>query len=150
MKNINKPDCKINKNYGFTLLEIMIVVAILGLLSLIAFPRFTSLRLDQTLYSEATKVKSDLRYMQQIAFDTQNTCTMTYGAKDYTLRLSSSPDNLKSASLENAVVFQGSGSVSIGRDGIPTEASFPVTITLTKNGSTVAIKIYAGGKIEIL
>lgn len=142
---------KTKKDSGFTLLEIMIVIAIIGVLSLIAFPKFTSLRQDQTLNSEATKIKTDLRYMQQIAFDTQNTCTMTYGGKSYTLRLSSSPEDLKSVSLENAVTFQGSGTVSIGKDGIPpTETSYPVTITLSKGDSTVSIKIDAGGKIEIL
>lgn len=143
--------CENKKNNGFTLLELMIVMALIGIILLIGFPTFQSLRQDQTLYSEATKIKSDLRYMQQIAFDTQNTYKMTYGTDSYTLELNSSPNTLlKSEKLEGSVKFQDSGILRIGGDGIPTGDSFPVTITLVKNNLTVNINIFAGGKIEIV
>ncbi len=143
--------CKNKKNNGFTLLELMIVMALMGIIILVGFPNFQSLRQDQTLYSEASKIKSDLRYMQQIAFDTQNTYVMTYGANSYTLELSSSPNTLlKSENLEGNVKFQESGTLRIGGDGIPAGDSFPVIITLVKNNLTVNINIFSGGKIEIL
>jgi prepilin-type N-terminal cleavage/methylation domain-containing protein len=138
---------RINKDDGFTLLELMIVIGLIGLLTLIAFPNFRSVRDDQTLYSEAEKVESDLRYMQEIAFDTQNTCTMTYGANSYQIQLNAS--TLKSESLDNNVWFQGSGSIQMGENGLPAGASFPVTITLIKNDLKVNIQISAGGKIEL-
>lgn len=143
--------CKNKKNNGFTLLELMIVMALIGIIILVGFPNFQSLRHDQTLYSEATKIKSDLRYMQQIAFDTQNTYKMTYETDSYTLELNSSPYTLlKSENLEGNVKFQDSGIIRIGGDGIPIGDSFPVTITLFKNNLTVNINILSGGKIEIL
>ncbi|HHV63658.1 MAG TPA: prepilin-type N-terminal cleavage/methylation domain-containing protein [Peptococcaceae bacterium] len=141
---------KIKEIRGFTLLEIMIVISVLGIIMLIAFPNFRSLRIDQALYTEATKIKSDFRYLQQIAFDTQNTCQMIYGENNYTLKLTSSPDILKNENLENNVRFLNSGTITIGGDGLPKGTSFPLTLTLVKDNIKTEIKIHSGGKIEIL
>ncbi len=58
-----------NKNQGFTLVEIMIVVAIIGLLAMIAIPSFNKARQK----TQTNKCK----YNQRLIFDQMNVWCMT-------------------------------------------------------------------------
>jgi type II secretion system protein H len=58
---------------GFTLVEIMIVVAIIGLTALIAIPTFTSHEDQQKLSMAAAELTDGLRYARNEAIRTGNT-----------------------------------------------------------------------------
>lgn len=143
-----------NKNKGFTLLELMIVIGLIGLLAIIAFPKFQSIRADQALQSEAQKIRTELRYMQQLAFDTKNNCTMTYGSDGSTAyNISLNGKEIKSGRLESNVFFTNTNpeTVTMDKNGVPSGESldFPVIITLSKGNLTTRIEIQAGGEINI-
>jgi len=71
-----------NKKYGFTLVEIMIVVAIIGLLAAIAIPSFVKARQD----SQTKACINNLRIMdaakEQAAMENKWTTTQTIGAAE--------------------------------------------------------------------
>ena len=53
-----------NRNKGFTLIELMIVVAIIGILAAIAIPNFLNMR-KKSMSSEAKSNLGDLRTMEE-------------------------------------------------------------------------------------
>jgi prepilin-type N-terminal cleavage/methylation domain-containing protein len=74
----------INKHKGFTLVEIMIVVAIIALLATIAVPGFLRARKR----SQATRILNDMRLIDaavdQYAIDTSRASGTTVGVTDWT------------------------------------------------------------------
>lgn len=55
------------KSTGFTLVEILIVIALITILSAISVPAIVSFQRNQTLTQASKKLKSDLRYVQNKA-----------------------------------------------------------------------------------
>ncbi|MGE5472696.1 MAG: Tfp pilus assembly protein FimT/FimU [Ignavibacteriales bacterium] len=60
------------KNKGFTLLEIMIVIAILGIVIVVAAPRMGGSKNDFKLYTSARNLVSDIRYAQELSISTKD------------------------------------------------------------------------------
>jgi len=63
IKNYYKRD----KNHGFTLIEIIIVMAIIGILALAVLPNFKNTLDSANLMSAAGKLKDDLHYIHNYA-----------------------------------------------------------------------------------
>jgi prepilin-type N-terminal cleavage/methylation domain-containing protein len=83
-ENVGVKIIDINKHHGFTLVEIMIVVAIIALLATIAVPGFLRARKR----SQATRVLNDLRLIDaavdQYAIETNKATGATVGVTDWT------------------------------------------------------------------
>lgn len=60
---------------GFTLLEVLLVVAILATLVMIAYPRFSTPAANQELDQLTNELAADLRYMQQLSTNAGNNPT---------------------------------------------------------------------------
>ena len=62
MKEFNK-----NRSGGFTLIEIIVVIVILGIITIVAVPQFTNTLRNKRLYDAVEKLNDDLNYCRDYA-----------------------------------------------------------------------------------
>ena len=83
-----------NARPGFTLLELVLVLAIMGVLAAIAVPRFNSSAVNYRIESAAWRLKADLTYARQLAKTAGASRSVTFdvSANQYTLSDVTHPD----------------------------------------------------------
>lgn len=66
------------KNKGFSLMELILVVAILGIVATIAVPRFTNANVQRDLDNAARQLVVDLRWTSQMAANSVDTVKVVF------------------------------------------------------------------------
>jgi prepilin-type N-terminal cleavage/methylation domain-containing protein len=69
-----------HKNRGFTLIEIMVVVMILGILASLAIPSFVAMNNRSKLNSGLIDLSTSLQEVQRTSIRTSKSCTLTFPA----------------------------------------------------------------------
>lgn len=140
--------CQNNK--GFTLMELMIVIAIIGVIVLVAYPNFKGSKQDSALYGEARKVMTDIRYTQQLASNVRQQCSLNFSSTGYSIQYNGTTD--KSVTFENSVAYISGGSITVNISGIITgyDPVLGQIITFRKGtNSNVYLKIDNAGRVSI-
>ena len=136
--------------HGFTLLELLIVTAIIGTLSLCGIYGLKDSLGQKTMNNTASQIVADLHYLRSIAMSTDEDCSLDFTPAGYTQAL----DNILPFSFKPLIQtypnsIKGS-SVRLGfkSNGTPKYAG---TVTLSGKGSkTYKISLAAvTGKISI-
>lgn len=85
----------LDRTGGFTLVEAILVMFIIGVLSSIAFPRYAEFVSNQQLEAAARKVMGDLAYVQREARQSSSSRTITFDVaqSQYTLSGVAHPDH---------------------------------------------------------
>ena len=76
---------KIDKKRGFTLVELMIVIAVIAIISAIAAPNFTTYMAQRRLNGAARMVMSDLMAARQKAVTQNNQFRVIFSGNQYTI-----------------------------------------------------------------
>jgi len=114
------------KRSGFTIIELIIVIAILGILTAVGVPNFLSWLPKYRLKSAARDLYSNMQLAKMAAIKANGNCSVTY---------SSNPDQYTVNLLNKTVVLGDYGS-GVNFDGPNNETFAVATITFNSRGTS--------------
>lgn len=124
-----------NKSTGFTLIELVLVLTLIGILAAFAIPRFTGPALFASRAAQDALV-SAARYAQQLAMTRgkNHTVQLAVAADTYGVLLDGAPVNLPGGGTSTPLP-KGAGAtpVTVGYDALG-NAGAAVTITISADG----------------
>lgn len=143
-----------NKGGGFTLLEILTVIAIIGTLTLISMPIYRQIKPTLALSSVTRDIVSDLRYTQQLAVTEQNNYSVLFDQvfNQYTIIKTETNEIIKEQNLNSGIsIYSTSGfstsTVTFNVTGAALESG---TITIiNSNNATTTISVKPSGYVKI-
>ncbi len=145
-------------NAGFTIMELMIVIAIIGILAGISIPNIVSWRDNHQLNSMAREVQSIIQGARQSAIKENSTVTITFdsGAK----RIISSHSNRSTGTVKVVTTnlrpgiilsanFGGNSVLSYNNRGLPSSGIGSVIFTNQKGDSrSIIVNITGNSRIQ--
>ena len=141
---------KRNLQKGFTLIELMIVVAIIGILAAVALPAYQDYTVRAKI-SEAVIAGSSVKGLISEAFQTDGLPGITAAADSFNARVTANPAEIRSKYVQNIVANNATGAITVttagATSGMPTDAQGK-TIVFTPNVQKVAIVAGATGAID--
>ncbi|MGE5328016.1 MAG: Tfp pilus assembly protein FimT/FimU [Deltaproteobacteria bacterium] len=100
---------KAESSKGFTLLELMIVIALLGIFLAVAVPRMGGSKTDFKLYTTARNLVSDIRYTQELSISTKEKHGIFFDGSDgkwYEIRNLVTGKTVKRINLNNGASYE--------------------------------------------
>lgn len=92
------------KNKGFSLIELIIVIAIIGIMAAIAAPNFTRYRDNANLREAARDVSSDIQLYKQRAMAENVNYLITFSGKTYDVKKGATTVASKTIGANNAAI----------------------------------------------
>jgi len=137
---------KIDKKRGFTLVELMIVIAVMGIMAVIAAPNFVTYLANQRLKGAARMVMSDLMAARQKAVTQNVNITVTFTSNhQYTITNDASTRDIQQDYSD--VTFTSSGAAIFYPRGNATGTT--VTLTSSRTGSQKFVRVALNGRVKI-
>ena len=135
------------KNSGFTMIELLVIVAIVGILAAVAVPSFTESMAKRSLEGVANELNADLQYAKSQAASVNVNVSMVTSANGY--RVSSTSAILKNIALDSKITLTSPLTVSFEPyRGFATTA-IAITLTHSQTSAQLQVKVDAQGRIQM-
>jgi len=132
---------------GFTIIELLLTVIILGILAGTAVPAVNSIITMQEVRTEARKMASALRQVQQESLTTETVREVNF-VSNYQYTANGKNSSLP-AGISYTVIPGGTAQVTFSSLGVPSPAA-TVTIQFSDGAGRIQnVKIYPSGRITV-
>lgn len=136
---------------GFTIIEVVVVVAIIGILAAMAIPQLGNSVAEQELNSSAQQLVSELRYLQQITINADDTQTyrMVFNSNQY--YIANGVNIIKTIALPASVLIYGTPSdMTFNRYDGGTTTAQTIQLRSASLNKSLYIKIHPNrGRVRI-
>ncbi|MFZ5943369.1 MAG: pilus assembly FimT family protein [Bacillota bacterium] len=137
---------------GFTIIELVLVVVILGILATLVYPSASDIISSQRLQSTAKEILSDLRIAQQLAISKENNTRIIFNNSSstppntYFVKNVTANETIKEATLPPGITINTSKIIDFNIVG--TTQNDTITLKNTK-GETLFVVVYMKGRFRI-
>lgn len=135
------------RNSGFTMIELMVIIAIVGILVAVAAPSFTESMARRSLEGTANELSADLQYTKSQAASINAAVSMVTSAHGYTV--SSASATFKTIVLDSKITLTSPLTVSFDPYRDFANAAIAITLTHTKTSAQLQVKVDAMGRIQM-
>ena len=132
---------------GFTMVELMIVVAIAGILLALAAPSFTESMGRRRLEGVANELRSDLHFAKSQAASSNTSVSLVTTTSGYTI--SNSGTTFKQATLDSTVRVTNAATITFEPYRSFATASASITISQDRTAATLKVSTDAMGRIQL-
>ena len=135
------------RSSGFTMIELLVIVAIVGILIAVAAPSFTASTAKRSLEGVANELNADLQYSKSQAASVNVVVSMITSTSGYTV--SSAEATFKTIALDSKITL--SSPLTVSFDPYRGFANTAVTITLThtQTSAQLRVKVDTQGRIQM-
>lgn len=136
---------------GFTLVELVLVIIIIGVISAIAMPRFAQATARQQLAAAADRLVSDFEKAQHHARSTSNLVTLSFDTSDNSYTITPAIGSATLVQLDaspyqvaiSKAAFDGNPSLTLNGFGIPSSAG---TVVLESGAGSMVVSLASNGR----
>jgi type IV fimbrial biogenesis protein FimT len=136
---------------GFTLIEMMIVIAIIAILTAIAAPNFSNYMIQRRLNGAARQVMSDLMWARMQAVSKNNNFKITFSGNSYTIENVATGETTPTKDIRTDYYDVSFSDISNNPIFSPRgTASALATITLTNAGGSKSVCVAITGRVKVV
>jgi len=120
---------------GFTLVEMMIVIGVLGLLIMIAVPSIVGFQRTARLTGAANTLASDLRFTRSLASAQRTTYQITFSPTFYTVTRVAPATTVRTRSIPKGIKLTATNNATFYPWGLAAAATVTFADTLSNNSA---------------
>ena len=135
------------RNSGFTMIELMVIIAIVGVLIAVAVPSFTESMAKRSLEGAANELNADMQYTKSQAVSVNGAVSMETSAHGHTV--SSTSATFKTLALDSKITLTSPVTVTFEPYRDFANAANAITLSHTQTSAQLQVKVDALGRIQM-